>query len=145
MDRHTKEQRSKNMKAVKNKDSKIEIALRKALWQRGIRGYRKNFKKVEGKPDIAFVRLKIAVFADSEFWHGKNWEQKKHEIKSNQSFWHKKIEGNIARDQTVNRILTEQGWTILRYWGKDILKKTDTIADEIAEVVRAKRREIAER
>ena len=140
MDRHTKEQRKKNMRAVKNKDSKIELALRAALYARGLRGYRKNYKNVEGKPDVVFTKYKVAIFADSEFWHGKDWEKKKHEIKSNKEFWHKKIEGNIARDKKVNEILTEQGYTILRYWGKDILKRTDEIADEIEAVVQAEMR-----
>lgn len=139
MDKHSKEQRSKNMKAVKNKGSKIELALRKELWSRGLRGYRNNYKKAEGKPDIAFVKYKVAIFADSEFWHGKNWEVKKHEIKSNRDFWYKKIERNIERDREVNEILSAQGWTILRYWGKDILKRTQEIADEIEAVLRKKK------
>lgn len=69
MDKLTKEQREKNMKAVKNKDSKIEILLRKKLWEKGYR-YRKNCNEIFGKPDIVFKKLKIAVFCDSEFWHG---------------------------------------------------------------------------
>ena len=76
LDRHTPEQRRRNMQAVKNKDSKIEIALRKELWARGLR-YRKNAKNVFGKPDIVFVGKKVAVFCDSEFWHGYNWEEKR--------------------------------------------------------------------
>ena len=90
----TKDQISYNMKQVKNKDSKIEILLRKELWKRGLR-YRKNTNKVFGHPDIAFIGKKIAVFCDSEFWHGFNWEDKKKEIKSNKEFWIKKIERNM--------------------------------------------------
>ena len=85
MDKHTPEQRRKNMKAVKNKDSEIEILLRHALWSRGIR-YRKNVKNVFGHPDIAFIGKKVAVFCDSEFWHGYDWENKNAEIKSNRDF-----------------------------------------------------------
>ena len=69
MDRLTKEQRSKNMKAIKNKDTSIELMLRKELWHRGLR-YRKNYTKIIGKPDIVFISKKVAVFCDSEFWHG---------------------------------------------------------------------------
>lgn len=69
MDNHTKEQRHKNMQAVKNKDSQIEVMLRKELWRRGLR-YQKNNKKVFGKPDIVFLGKKVAVFCDSDFWHG---------------------------------------------------------------------------
>ena len=119
----TKDQISYNMKQVKNKDSKIEILLRKELWKRGLR-YRKNTNKVFGHPDIAFIGKKIAVFCDSEFWHGFNWEDKKKEIKSNKEFWIKKIERNMQRDIEVNTQLNEDGWTVLRFWGKDIKKDT---------------------
>ena len=119
MDRLTKEQRHKNMKAVKNKDSKIEIQLRKALWSKGYR-YRKNYTKLEGKPDIVLSKYKTVIFCDSEFWHGYNWEVRKQDIKSNRDFWIKKIEGNIQRDITVNKILKDQGWKVVRFWGKDI-------------------------
>ena len=79
MDTHTTEQRHKNMQAIKCKDTQIEVILRKELWSRGIR-YRKNVKDVIGKPDIAFKRKKIAVFCDSEFWHGYNWNVKQNDI-----------------------------------------------------------------
>lgn len=131
----TKDQISYNMKQVKNKDSKIEILLRKELWKRGLR-YRKNTNKVFGHPDIAFIEKKIAVFCDSEFWHGFNWEDKKKEIKSNKEFWIKKIERNMQRDIEVNTQLNEDGWTVLRFWGKDIKKDTAKCADIIEKAVR---------
>jgi DNA mismatch endonuclease vsr len=124
MDRLTKEQRRKNMQAVRNKDSKIEIALRSALWSKGYR-YRKNYTKLEGKPDIVIPKYKLAIFCDSEFWHGYNWDTRKHDIKSNKDFWIKKIEGNIKRDEYVNKILQDQGWKVIRLWGKDIQKNMD--------------------
>ena len=130
MDKLTKEQRHKNMKAVKNKDSKIEILLRKALWSKGYR-YRKNYTKLEGKPDIVLQKYKVAIFCDSEFWHGYDWEVIKQDIKSNQDFWIKKIEGNIQRDVTVNKILKDQGWKVVRFWGKDIQKNLDACIDKI--------------
>src|SRR5690554_8238162 len=91
MDKLTKEQRRKNMQAVKSKGSKIETLLAKALWKKGYR-YRKNDKTVFGKPDLTFKKYKIAIFVDSEFWHGKDWEKRKHDHKTNQDFWHAKIE-----------------------------------------------------
>ena len=124
MDRLTKKQRRKNMQAVRNKDSKIEIALRSALWSKGYR-YRKNYTKLEGKPDIVIPKYKLAIFCDSEFWHGYNWDTRKHDIKSNKDFWIKKIEGNIKRDEYVNKILQDQGWKVIRLWGKDIQKNMD--------------------
>lgn len=130
MDKLTKEQRKKNMQAVKNKGSRIEKMLAKALWVKGYR-YRKNAAMVFGKPDIALIGLKIAIFCDSEFWHGKDWETKKDEIKSNRDFWIKKIEGNIARDKEVNKVLVQEGWKVLRFWGKDIEKRLEYCVSEI--------------
>lgn len=134
MDKLTKEQRRRNMQAVKSKGSKIETALAKALWAEGFR-YRKNDKSVFGKPDFTFKKLKIAIFVDSEFWHGKNWEVKKHEHKSNQDFWHKKIERNIERDKEVNQKLKEDNWTILRFWGTDIKKNLQACLGKIREAI----------
>lgn len=128
MDKHTPEQRHKNMQAVKNKDSEIELLLRKELWDRGLR-YRKNCNKVFGHPDIAFIGKKVAVFCDSEFWHGYNWETKKEEIKSHQDFWIPKIERNIQRDIEVNQKLQSEGWLVIRFWGKEIKKDVSACAD----------------
>lgn len=98
MDKLTQEQRRKNMQAVRGKGSKIETALAKALWGRGYR-FRKNDPTVFGKPDLVFKKLRLAVFVDSEFWHGKNWEIKKNEHKSNIAFRHKKIERQVSIQQ----------------------------------------------
>lgn len=85
----TQEQITYNMKQVKNKDSKIEILLRKELWNRGLR-YRKNVKKILGKPDLAFIGKKIAIFCDSEFWHGYDWENRKRISKVIKTFGYQK-------------------------------------------------------
>lgn len=118
MDKLTKEQRRKNMQAVKSHDSKIEIALSKELWKRGYR-YRKNDKTVFGKPDLTFKKYKLAIFVDSEFWHSK-------------------IERNIERDKEVNKYLTVNGWKVLRFWGKEIQNNLITcitkIEQEIAKI-----------
>ena len=128
MDNHTPEQRRRNMQAVKNKNTKIELMLRKALWSRGLR-YRKNTSKVSGHPDIAFIGRKVAVFCDSEFWHGFDWENKKNEIKTRQDFWIPKIERNMQRDKEVNEKLKAEGWTVLRFWGNNIKKNVESCAD----------------
>lgn len=130
MDKHTPEQRRKNMQAVKNKDSKIELLLRKELWDRGIH-YRKNSTKIFGKPDIVFIGKKIAVFCDSEFWHGYDWEERKKDFKSHQEFWIPKIERNIERDREVTERLESEGWVVLRFWGKQIKRDVAACADEI--------------
>ncbi len=137
MDKHTPEQRRKNMQAVKNKDSQIELLLRKELWSRGIR-YRKNSTKIFGKPDIVFIGKKIAIFCDSEFWHGYNWEECKNDFKSHQEFWIPKIERNIERDKEVNMKLASEGWIVLRFWGNEIKKNTAQCADIIEKAVHSK-------
>lgn len=134
MDRHTPIQRKRNMQAVKSKGTKIEKTLGKALWKKGFR-YRKNVKSIFGKPDFVLRKYKIAVFCDSEFWHGKDWETKKYEIKSNRDFWYKKINRNIERDKEVNKKLKEEGWTVIRFWGKEILKNTDFCVEKIEQKI----------
>lgn len=138
MDTRTSEQRHKNMQAVKNKNSKIECVLRKILWMNGFR-YRKNCSKIYGKPDIVFIKEKVAIFCDSEFWHGYNWENSKNQIHSNRDFWLKKIERNIARDVEVTEKLQKDGWIVLRFWGKDILKNTQDCYDKIVAVIESKK------
>ena len=134
MDKHTPEQRRKNMQAVKNKDSQIELLLRKELWSRGLR-YRKNVNRIYGKPDIVFIGKKIAVFCDSEFWHGYNWEERKKDFKSHQEFWIPKIERNMERDAEVTARLESEGWTVIRFWGNEIKKNTAQCADIIEKAV----------
>lgn len=134
MDKLSKVQRRKNMQAVRATGSIIEIALAKDLYARGFR-YRKNNKSVFGKPDLTFKRLKIAIFVDSEFWHGKNWSKRKHDIKSNQEFWFPKIERNIQRDKEVNKTLLKQGWIVLRFWGNDITKNLRTCTNKITQII----------
>ena len=134
MDKHTPEQRRKNMQAVKSKDSQIELLLRKELWARGLR-YRKNVNRIYGKPDIVFIGKKIAVFCDSEFWHGYNWEERKKDFKSHQEFWIPKIERNMERDAEVTARLESEGWTVIRFWGNEIKKNTAQCADIIEKAV----------
>ena len=135
MDNHTPEQRHKNMQAVKNKNTKIEFLLRKELWSRGLR-YQKNSKKVFGKPDIVFIGKKVAVFCDSEFWHGYDWENKKRDIKSRRESWIPKRERNMQRDVEVTTRLTQEGWTVLRFWGNEINHDLKSCADIIETAVR---------
>lgn len=134
MVKRSSEQISSNMKKIKSKDTKIELSLRKELWLRGYR-YRKNVKSVFGHPDIAFIGRKIAIFCDSEFWHGYDWENRKQDIKSNQEFWVNKIERNIKRDLLVNQSLHDQGWTVLRFNSEEILKDLPGCIMKIEKVV----------
>ena len=124
----TPEQIHYNMQRVKCKNTEIELRLRKELWSRGVR-YRKNVSKITGKPDIAFIGKKVAVFCDSEFWHGYDWERQRAAIKSNRDFWIPKIERNIERDKKVNEALKAEGWTVLRCWGNEIKNNVEQCAD----------------
>lgn len=123
MDVHNPQQRSKNMAAIKSTATKSEVALGKALWQSGLR-YRKNNKTVFGKPDFTFKKYNVAVFVDSEFFHGKDFETKKKPA-TNADFWLKKISRNIERDKEVNAHLTANGWTVLRFWSNEVKKNLD--------------------
>lgn len=130
MSRLTREQRRRNMQANKSTGTVAEVMLAKALFAKGYR-YRKNDQSVFGKPDLTFKRIKLALFIDGEFWHGKDWEVKKHDHKTNKEYWWNKIEGNIKRDKIVNTTLIEQGWTVMRFWSKEIEKDLSSCVAKI--------------
>ena len=102
--------------------------------QKGFR-YRKNDKSVFGRPDFTFKRYKIAIFVDGEFWHGKEWELRKHDFKSRQEFWITKIENNIMRDQLVSKTLGLVGWKVLRFWSKEVLRNLDSCMSKIEQTI----------
>lgn len=135
-DNLTVEQRKKNMQHIKSKDTKIEIALRKALWKKGYR-YRKNYRLLPGKPDIVLTKYKIAIFCDNEFFHGKDWEILKPRLQKtkNSDYWINKISRNRERDTEIDKQLLFEGWTVIRFWGKDILKKTDECVKVVEETI----------
>jgi DNA mismatch endonuclease (patch repair protein) len=137
MDVHTKEQRSRNMRAIRSKDTRDEVLLAKELWGRGFR-YRKNDKTVFGKPDLTFKKYKVAIFVDSEYFHGKDWHKEKFRIKTNRVFWWTKIEQNMKRDKTVNTHLVNTGWIVLRFWSKEIRKNLAYCIQEVEEVLNSK-------
>lgn len=129
----TKEQRRKNMQRIRSKDTSIEVKLRKALWHEGIR-YRKNYKSLPGKPDIAITKHQIAVFCDSSFFHGRDYESKK-PIGTNYEYWDKKIRRNMERDEEVNHELRALGWTVLRFWDTDINKHIEDCVQAVKEAI----------
>lgn len=132
----TPEQRRKNMQHIKSTNTKIEILLRKALWEKGYR-YRKNYKVLPGKPDIVLTKYKIAIFCDSEFFHGKDWIQLKLRLENsnNSEFWIKKISKNRERDDEINKKLSFMGWTVIRFWGNDIKKNVNECVKVIEEAI----------
>ena len=136
LDNLTAKQRRKNMQHIKNKDTLIELKLRKKLWNKGYR-YRKNVNKLPGKPDIVLSKYKIAIFCDSEFFHGKDWDALKSRLeKSNNSeYWIKKISRNRQRDDEINKRLSFMGWTVVRFWGKEILTNSDECVSVIEDII----------
>lgn len=132
----TTEKRSKTMSKIRGKDTKIEIALRKALWEKGYH-YRKNYKELPGSPDIVLTKYKLAIFCDSEFFHGKDWDVLKPKLEKgkNPDYWVKKIQRNIDRDRETDQRLLFLGWTVIHFWGKDILKDTDACVKIIEEAI----------
>lgn len=123
---------SYTMSRIRGKDTSIEVKLRKALYEKGCR-YRCNSKYIFGHPDISFKGVKVVVFCDSEFWHGKDFEENEKKIQSNRDYWIPKIKRNIERDKEVNEKLTQEGYLIFRYWGGEIQKNLDKCVTEILE------------
>lgn len=119
----TPSQRRKNMQHIKSKDTSIEKKMRSALWRSGIR-YRKNYEVLPGKPDIVITKYKIAIFCDSSFWHGRDYETKK-PIETNHEFWDNKIRRNMQRDKEVDQLLLNMDWIVLHFWDDEIDKNID--------------------
>ncbi|TLF46420.1 very short patch repair endonuclease [Maribacter aurantiacus] len=127
---YTTPQRSKIMSKIRGKDTKPEMAFRRALYAAGYR-YRVDYKKLIGKPDIALKKYKTVIFIDGEYWHGENWEERKPKIKTNRDFWIAKIERNMQRDQEVNQELDRLGYTVFRFWEREVKKELDRCLQEV--------------
>ena len=129
-------ERSKTMSHIRGKDTSIEVRLRKALWKKGIR-YRKNYKGLPGSPDIVITKYMIAIFCDSEFFHGKDWDVLKPRLEkgNNPDYWISKITRNMERDVENDKKLLFLGWTVIHFWGKDILADTDACVKVIEETI----------
>ena len=134
---YVSEERHKIMSKIRGKDTKPELILRKYLWNKGLR-YKKNFKGLPGKPDIAITKYKIAVFCDSEFFHGKDWDKQRSKIEKsvNSEYWIKKIERNIQRDKKKDIELKDLGWNVIHFWSKDIERDVDGCYEIIMSVIR---------
>lgn len=129
------------MAAVRNKNSRAELALRRHLHARGLR-YRLHASDIIGCPDIIFRSRKVAVFVDGDYWHGNAWRLRglpslDEMFPTNREFWVKKIERNMARDREVTAALTERGWTVVRIWESDVLANPTVAADRVEQAVRS--------
>jgi DNA mismatch endonuclease Vsr len=138
----TLEQISYNMSRIRDRDTKIERVLRDEFLLRGMTAFTQNDTDVIGKPDFVFKTRKIAVFCDSEFWHGYNWEKRKLGFKSRQDFWIPKIERNMERDNEVTTQLEAEGYLVLRFWGHRIKKELDTVVNEIEWAIHIRKQKI---
>ncbi len=136
MDNPSPEQRHKNMQNIRSKDTTIELILRKKLRERHI-GYRIHWSNLPGTPDIVLTKSKIAIFCDSEFFHGKDYDELKLRLEksNNAEYWTKKIARNVERDSETDRRLKALGWTPLHFWGKDITKHPDDCIKVIEETI----------
>lgn len=128
-DTRTREQRSRIMAAIKGKDTRPELALRRALYAAGIRGWRKHYKRAPGTPDLAWPALRTAVFVDGAFWHG---HPSRHRPGRSGAYWDAKIERNVARDRRVDAELTAQGWNVVRVWDFEIRDDVHAVVDRIS-------------
>ena len=118
-----------NIRSKNTKPERVLFDLAKRFWRQGYR-YRKHDKKLPGKPDLSFPTHKLAVFVDSEFWHGKDYGLWKKRLPKD--YWRKKIAGNIKRDKEIDRKLHYKGWRIIRIWAKDLIKNPEKLQSRIA-------------
>ena len=121
---------SKRMSHVKTKRNSAEVMIAKSLWHRGYR-YRLNYKALPGSPDIALTKYRIAIFIDGEFWHGKDFEQRKNKLKNNKDYWIEKIQENIDRDLRNDKLLRQMDWYPIHFWSNDVIKYCNQCIDEI--------------
>lgn len=128
------------------KDTRPELALRKALWSEGVR-YRVHASALPGKPDIIFPAARVAVFCDGDFWHGRDWSTRRVRIASgaNSDYWIAKIESNMRRDRLSTSHLQRLGWRVIRVWETDVLRSPVRVASRIIQVVHQRRVQPASR
>ncbi len=125
----TKKERSKRMSKIKSRGTKFEADFIAVLKKRTRKKFKLNAKEIKGKPDIVFMRNKVCVFLDSDFWHGWQFPRWKHLLKND--FWADKINRNRKRDLKVKRCLTKQGWTVVRIWEHEIKKDVNQSIEKI--------------
>lgn len=125
--------RSRNMARIRSRDTGPELAFRKALRAAGLSGYRKNLRGVPGTPDVAFTKYRLALFVDGDFWHGRDFGSRRERLAAghNGAFWVAKITRNMERDRRNEADLEAMGWTVMRFWGSDALRRPDACAEEV--------------
>ena len=127
-------------------DTQHELLLRREFSRMGLR-FRKNVKTLPGEPDIVFSALRVVVFCDGDFWHGRNWRALKPKLDrgTNASYWSEKIVTNIKRDRRNTALLEKAGWYVIRLWETDIKRAPITAANLIKKVVDARRNKLVKK
>lgn len=131
-DTRTPEQRQRIMSAVRQRHTAPELALRQALYHRGVRGWRCHYKKAPGTPDLAWPSLRVAVFVDGAFWHG---HPSRHRPGRSGSYWDEKIERNVARDRRIDAQLGARGWTAVRVWDFEVRRAPEATVERVTDVL----------
>lgn len=134
---------SRMMAAVRGKDTRPEMTLRRHLFARGLR-YRVHDRRLPGHPDLVFAGAKLAVFVDGDFWHGAGWRERglssmAEQFPTRREFWVEKIRRNVERDQEVNAALLARGWEVFRVFASVVERDVAGVGDEIAARVAARR------
>lgn len=122
--------------ASRKTDTRCELALRRELWARGLR-YRLHVAGLPGCPDIVFLRERVVVFCDGDFWHGRHLDCRLAKLSRghNSTYWIAKVQRNVARDRENQRALEASGWTVVRVWGTDVLRAPGHAADHVADTL----------
>jgi len=125
----------------KRSGTKPERLLIKSLRKLGIRVYYSK-RRVQGNPDLIFWKKKLVVFCDGDFWHGRDWHERRKRLKvgANAGYWVKKIEYNRVRDRKNNHILKNQGWKVIRFWESAILKNPEKVAQNIINTLKEQKK-----
>ena len=123
------------MAAIRAKNTKPELALRAALRKAGATGYRLHRKDLPGRPDLAFIRWRVAVFVDGVFWHGHpdHWSPEK----AASDYWREKIERNMRRDRATDERLSNMGWTVIRVWDIEVRDEIDRCTERVLAALRS--------
>ena len=132
MDIFSPEKRSEIMRRVRSDETWPEQILRKALFSRGWR-YRKNVKKLHGKPDLVFAKAKVVVFVHGCFWHQHEGCKAADRPKSRQDYWQKKLERNIARDLEIQERLKKEGWHVIVIWECELRRDVRAMVERVEE------------
>ncbi len=126
-----REATAKTMRANRSKDTKPELALRRALWAAGLRGYRKNVRRLPGTPDVVYGRAKLAVFLHGCYWHQCPRCTRNRVPKTNAAYWEAKFAGNVARDARQHAELVTAGWQVLVVWECELKADLQAIVNRV--------------